>query len=99
VTGVQTCALPICPNALREEVRVEGRGRGHGEYLAVVRVHGDEDAALRGSALEVLLGRELHVEVDGRDEVLPGLRLDDGQLTLDAPAAVHLDLAVAVAPP
>src|SRR5687768_12858228 len=69
--------------ALYEDVRVERRQGRHHEDLAVVRVHRDDRSAFGRRFRKFLLGGELKVEVDGRDEVLARLRLDDTYLALN----------------
>src|SRR5512141_1017563 len=80
--------------SLDEHIRIERRMRDHGKYLAVVRVHRYYRSAFRRRAVKVLLSGHLKVEVDGRDEVLPGLRRHYLYLVLYAAAAVHDHLSV-----
>ena len=84
------------PYALREEVGVEGGVARQRQNLAVLRVHHDDDAALIGRVLQLLLGCELQIEVNGRDQILSGLRRGDGEFALYSTATVNLDLAVSV---
>src|SRR5690606_40424779 len=81
--------------ALHKNIRVKGRQRRHREYFAVVRVERNDGSALRRRRAKFLFGRDLHVQVDGRDKVLARLRFDAVDLALDAAAAIDDHLSIA----
>src|SRR5205807_4202255 len=63
-------------DALREEIRIEGRGRSQGKNLAVVRIHRNDHAATLRRFAQLVLSGLLQIKIDSSHDVLTRLRLD-----------------------
>src|ERR1035437_2986561 len=68
LAGIGDQLVPLITRyAHREFIGIERGMADHRQNFAIARIHGDDGA---GSAIQRLLGRYLHIEIDGELELL-----------------------------
>ncbi len=77
------------PTSHYKRIRIKTRRGSHRHNFPVIRVHCDYHPALCRRIGKLFFRRHLQIEINCRNQILSGLRLDDFNLTLDASATVN----------